>query len=67
MDMKLSEYGLEIWWVGSILDAEIFEGHFKFIQGQMGKYWCMDMKLGRWRQFLMPNIMKVTLKSSGVI
>ena len=33
MDMKLGDYGLETRWVGSILDAEIFEGHFKVIQG----------------------------------
>ena len=36
-------------------------------KGANCKHWCMDMKLGGWGQLLMPNILKVTSRSSGVI
>jgi len=48
--------------VGSIVNAENFEGHFKVIRGHPRSnkvnidYWCMDMKLGGWGQLLMLKI-----------
>ena len=67
-------YGHETWLVGSINDAEYFEGNFKVSRSlprsnevKPGKRWCMDMKLGGWGQLMMPKILKVTLRSAGVI
>jgi len=66
-------YGLETWWLGSINDAEYFEGNFKVSRShpksnevKPGKRWCMDMKLGGWGQLMMPINLKVTLRSAGV-
>jgi len=60
--------------VCSIVDTKNFEGQFKVIRGHQevnkvkwGKYWCMDMKLCGWGQLMMPKILKVTSRSSGVI
>ena len=64
-------YGHETWWVDSINDAENFESHFKVSRSHPRpnevKRWCMDMKLGGWVQLMMPKILKVTLRSAGVI
>ena len=66
-------YGHETWWVGSIVDAKKFEGHFNVIRGhprsnevKWGKHWCMDMKLGGWGQLLIPKMLMVTSRSSGL-
>jgi len=60
--------------MGSIVDVENFEGHFKVMRGhprsnevKWGKHWFMDLKLGGWGRLLMPKILKVTSRSSGVI
>ena len=42
-------------------------GRSEAIQGQMGKHWTMDMKLGGWGRFMMPTILKVISRSPRVI
>ena len=37
--LNIGVYGHDTWWVGSTVNANKFEGHFKVIEGQMAKHW----------------------------
>ena len=62
-------YGSETWWVERSSDAEDFEGRFKVTRGHPRSNSLLLLYgfiLGGWSQILMPNILKVSSRSSEV-